>query len=516
MDPLIAEFPNRAWYSGQLQNGPRTPTSAAVRAALQAVRWPHGPAQPVAFVNVPHGAEARAASGSIMNRSEACAIVQCLRALLRHSPGLAARRGAVAVLTSYSAQRKLIQAEVRRGTAHSSDGELWGGAVVVSTVDAFQGQEASIVLLCLVRANPRGSVGFQADWRRFNVAITRARDALLVFGNRPTLLSNAGGAATVAVAAAAGDAPGPGGALASWVQWAEAAGLQLEAQPEQDDWAVPSWLHRGTEGATAAAAAVKGAESGRIAEALQDVNSKILEKKRQLLAALKRRQAERGVDAPDPGSSTHAAAAAADLPQLAGTTLAPVSMPAPAPVTAAMYVPVPASESVPVPVPVPMTVSAPATAPATAPVTVPVTAPVTAPALAPGYAQSAATEALPSTTESTTGPPPLPLVMPHIELPGDAAALLQFARPGVDAWEAAQLRGHVIVDQAICSLCRRQMKSSEMLEKHVRASHLHSTKLDEAWAAVVAGLSPEQKELFDTLVEESSSSQCQPEGVAGE
>ena len=90
----------------------------------------------------------------------------------------------MAVLTSYSAQRTLMEAEARRAGVR-------GDCVAFSTVDAFQGQEASVVLLSLVRANPRGSLGFQAEWRRFNVAVTRARDALLVFGNRPTLLASA-------------------------------------------------------------------------------------------------------------------------------------------------------------------------------------------------------------------------------------------------------------------------------------------------------------------------------------
>ena len=50
----------------------------------------------------------------------------------RHSPALAARRGAVAVLTSYSAQRTLLEAEARRAGVR-------GDCVAFSTVDAFQG-----------------------------------------------------------------------------------------------------------------------------------------------------------------------------------------------------------------------------------------------------------------------------------------------------------------------------------------------------------------------------------------
>lgn len=41
-----------------------------------------------------------------------------------------------------------------------------------------------------MRANPQGSVGFLADARRLNVAITRARRGLIVLGDRKTLSSD--------------------------------------------------------------------------------------------------------------------------------------------------------------------------------------------------------------------------------------------------------------------------------------------------------------------------------------
>ncbi|MBA9077324.1 AAA domain-containing protein [Rufibacter quisquiliarum] len=57
----------------------------------------------------------------------------------------------------------------------------------VGTVDSFQGQERDIIYISMVRSNPEGEIGFLADMRRMNVAMTRAKKKMVIVGDSATL-----------------------------------------------------------------------------------------------------------------------------------------------------------------------------------------------------------------------------------------------------------------------------------------------------------------------------------------
>lgn len=86
----------------------------------------------------------------------------------------------IAVITPYNLQMELIKAKL--GSVYP--------LVEVKSVDGFQGREKEAIVLSLVRSNSRGEVGFLADQRRINVAITRARRHLCVVCDSQTCKNN--------------------------------------------------------------------------------------------------------------------------------------------------------------------------------------------------------------------------------------------------------------------------------------------------------------------------------------
>lgn len=58
----------------------------------------------------------------------------------------------------------------------------------VLTIDKCQGRDKDVVLLSLVRSNQACNAGkLLRDWRRLNVAITRAKKKLVLIGSSRTL-----------------------------------------------------------------------------------------------------------------------------------------------------------------------------------------------------------------------------------------------------------------------------------------------------------------------------------------
>ena len=88
------------------------------------------------------------------------------------------------VLTAYAAQADRLRAALDAAAGERS----WRGLEIqVMTVDASQGKEFDLVFYSAVRSNPGRELGFLADERRLNVALSRAREALTIVGDNESL-----------------------------------------------------------------------------------------------------------------------------------------------------------------------------------------------------------------------------------------------------------------------------------------------------------------------------------------
>ncbi|MBW9235346.1 C-terminal helicase domain-containing protein, partial [Leptospira santarosai] len=65
------------------------------------------------------------------------------------------------------------------------------------TVDKFQGMEMDVIILSFVRNHHQkdGNIGFLKDYRRLNVALSRARELLMIVGSADMFTKKAHGEA---------------------------------------------------------------------------------------------------------------------------------------------------------------------------------------------------------------------------------------------------------------------------------------------------------------------------------
>jgi predicted DNA helicase len=90
------------------------------------------------------------------------------------------------IITPYRAQVDRLTESVRREVSLQPVLHL----ITINTVDAFQGQERDVIVISFVRSNDKGEIGFLRDIRRTNVAMTRAKKKLMMFGDSATLGSH--------------------------------------------------------------------------------------------------------------------------------------------------------------------------------------------------------------------------------------------------------------------------------------------------------------------------------------
>lgn len=89
----------------------------------------------------------------------------------------------VGIISPYKVQTQYLRQQIRK----REEFRPFRQVISVNTVDGFQGQERDLIFISLVRSNDNGQIGFLSDLRRMNVAMTRARMKLIIFGDKHTL-----------------------------------------------------------------------------------------------------------------------------------------------------------------------------------------------------------------------------------------------------------------------------------------------------------------------------------------
>lgn len=166
----IIKFPNRQFYEGQLRVATRYDRLRRVETQGTAVRWFHMQGQAL-----------RPPSGSVINEIEARAVVKLLRSLLMEQ----GYTGTVGVVSPFRAQCNRIRDLVTQDGAMAD--RLARQEFIAETAHQFQGDERDVIVFSPVVASGigEGSVRFlKKNGNLFNVAITRARAALYVVGDK--------------------------------------------------------------------------------------------------------------------------------------------------------------------------------------------------------------------------------------------------------------------------------------------------------------------------------------------
>ena len=178
MHPAIGSLVSDSFYEGLLDNGVSPADRNHEIAALpKSVYWysTAGLPRPV-----------RRERGMFYNQSEVDFIAFFLRWLDEYY-GTHGTQRQVGVISGYGAQVRALSRKL--GAASGRTG--WKALdIEIATVDAFQGRDKDIVLFSTVRSNPGNRLGFLKDYRRINVALSRAKELLVIVGDHSTPLNS--------------------------------------------------------------------------------------------------------------------------------------------------------------------------------------------------------------------------------------------------------------------------------------------------------------------------------------
>ncbi|MCI3133131.1 DEAD/DEAH box helicase [Phenylobacterium aquaticum] len=195
MHPAIARVVSNAFYDGELKSHSDTEKRfAAATCPVFSTSPTRLPDKPIVVVEMPYvqkqiGLKTAEQLPRWHNPDEIKAVLEAIRLLAPNSGE--GKLPSLAILSPYSEQvRRLKQAvdeDLPAFANLTSFRPAVGPSTFCGTVDSFQGNEADIVIISLVRNNHhsgvRSSLGFLSDPRRMNVLLSRAKWRLVLVGS---------------------------------------------------------------------------------------------------------------------------------------------------------------------------------------------------------------------------------------------------------------------------------------------------------------------------------------------
>jgi superfamily I DNA and/or RNA helicase len=201
MHPCIGEISSQIFYHGKVKHGVKAEDRLPpfLSKLKKDFREKSLDSSPYIVINLKHSQEEQGMGGSLKNEEEANIVLNVLDDLLasndEESSRLHVKPGHIGIITPYLEQRRLIH-DLISENERFKDIKLQGFALdedihmpdndnllEIHTVDGFQGREKEIIIMSTVRSDPCHGIGFLKDWRRLNVACTRARRQFILVCN---------------------------------------------------------------------------------------------------------------------------------------------------------------------------------------------------------------------------------------------------------------------------------------------------------------------------------------------
>uniref|UniRef100_A0A182WJZ5 FHA domain-containing protein n=1 Tax=Anopheles minimus TaxID=112268 RepID=A0A182WJZ5_9DIPT len=160
MHPEISYWPNKHFYRRQLKNAPCTEVH---RKEMQL--------KPYMVISLSYDQELTQAQFEIYNKNE----IQLVVGLLKQMVKCFDKHASFAIITPYARHKEELAKTLRTDKLER---------VAVHSIDSVQGKEFDVVIISLARSN---GAGFLDQPERINVALTRAKQCLVLCGNFTSL-----------------------------------------------------------------------------------------------------------------------------------------------------------------------------------------------------------------------------------------------------------------------------------------------------------------------------------------